>query len=89
MKLKGRSVPFWAFRYGSKRTLFSVYRITEASSKGIRVDKRVGSLHYGPGRVNNVDENFSYSLFAREFKEINRLHIDYKKNLIISILEKM
>lgn len=89
MKLKGRSTPFWAFRYGSKRTLFSIYRVVEASSRGIRVDKRVGSLHYGPGRVNNVDEDISYTVFAKDFKDVNRLHIDYKKNLIISILERM
>ena len=81
-------MPFWAFRYGAKRTLFSVYRVAEASSRGIRVDKRIGSLHYGPSRVNDVDKSFSYTVLAKDFKDINELYIDYKKNLIISILEK-
>lgn len=89
MKLKGRSVPFWVWRPGTRkgRTLFSIYRIIEASSKKVEADKRVGTLYYGPTSVNSTKDEFSYTTFVKTFRDINELHIDYKKNLIKSILE--
>jgi len=91
MKLSGRSVPFWAWRPGTRkgRTLFSVYRVIEASSKGIKTDKRVGSLYYGSVSINNTDDEFSYTTFIKTFRDVIELHNDYKKNLLISILENL
>lgn len=80
-------MPFWAWRPGSTRTLFSVYRIVDASSKRIKADKRIGSLYYGPTSIGNSKQEFSYTVFVKKFRDINELHIDYKKNLLISILE--
>ncbi|MFW6029763.1 MAG: hypothetical protein ACOCRO_05860 [Halanaerobiales bacterium] len=89
MKISGRNVPFWAFRYGSRkgRVLFSIYRIIEASANGIKADKRIGSLHYGPTSVTNIRNTFSYNTFVKNFYEIDVLNDKYKRNLLQTILE--
>lgn len=90
MNIKNRETPFWAFRYQSKsgRTLFSIYRIVEASKYGIKADKRVGTLYFGPAKIQDTKDEFSYSNFSRNFRCISKLSEYYKREFLISILEK-
>lgn len=91
MKLSGRNVPFWAFRPMTTkgRTLFGIYRIVEATAKGVKADKRIGSLYYGLTTVNDTKDEFSYSTFAKKFKDISELSNEYKKKLLETILERL
>ena len=83
--------PFWAWRPGTARgrTLFEIVRVVEYSSKkGITTNLRVGSVYYGPTRVQKRIQTMPYSTFKKNYRDIEELDIMLKKNLLKSILEK-
>ena len=88
MKLKGRNVPFWAWKNEGRDK--GVYRITEASTRaGIYVDLYISgfSLYYGTkaGFIKKR-KHFGYSTF-QHFKEIDKLSNEIKKSLLKVALE--
>lgn len=82
--------PFWSWRPAShyNRNLFEVVRVIEYSSKGITTDMSVGSVYYGPSRIQKRIKKMAYSTFKKNYKDISTLGVVLKENLIISILEK-
>lgn len=88
MKLKGRNVPFWAWKNEGKDK--GVYRVIEASAKdGVIVDLYISgfSLYYGTSAgFIEKRKHFGYSTF-QHFKEINKLNNDLKKSLLRVVLE--
>jgi hypothetical protein len=90
MKIKGRKTPFWAFRYStSKRTTFSIYRIVEASTDRVVADKRIGSslFYSAKNAVHDTKDIFSYSTFVKNFHDITKLSNEYKRRMLMALLE--
>lgn len=81
--------PFWAVRHASQRKTFEVVRVINYSSSKVVIDRRVGTLYYGPTNIMEKHKEISYSAFKKNYKSINTLPDEFKYNLLKSaFLEK-
>lgn len=81
--------PFWAFRYETKRKSFEIVRVIEYSSKGIKIDRRIGSVFYGTAPIQKKDRYIGYSSFKRNYIHIKKVSNKIKRNLLKSVMRSV
>lgn len=79
--------PFWAVRYAKERTLFEIVRVIEYSSKGAVSDRWIGSIYYGPSRIQKRLKRLNYNTFRKNYRSVNTLPDKLKYNLIMSAFQ--
>lgn len=84
--IKETKPPFWAFKWATKRTPFEIVRVVEYSSKGVAIDRKIGSIFSGSARVQKKQQVIGYNTFRRRYYSVEKLERLAKTRLIRTVL---
>lgn len=80
-------MPIWAVkRTGDDKGVYRIYKGTSKTAIRSNMEISLFSLYYRMAGIIKKEKVFGYSTF-RKFDEVDNLHQDMKRNLIVMILE--